>query len=309
MAGYVGNTDYDWFSFLKAQGPLDEVNFWQPSGGRGFHVAQPGEPFFFRLKAPRNVIGGFGFFARHSVLPADWAWREFGIKNGAATFADMKTRIEKYRGGARDPAGKYPVGCLVIAHPVFFDADHFVAEPQGWARNIVSGMGIDVQAGDGKRIWQQCIERMLVRDDALVPLVNDVPNAKFGRPTEIQARLGQGAFRVSLLDAYGKACAVTREHSLPVLEAAHIRPYAGDGTHAIDNGLVLRSDLHRLFDDGYVTVTEDLRFEVSARLKQDFDNGKVYYDLRGKRIHTPIREGDRPARANLLWHNEHVFLG
>jgi predicted restriction endonuclease len=67
---------------------------------------------------------------------------------------------------------------------------------------------------------------------------------------------------VAVTDAYGRSCAVTREHSLPVLEAAHIRPCAQAGAHDVRNGLLLRSDLHRLFDIGYVTVTPDLRLEV-----------------------------------------------
>jgi hypothetical protein len=65
-----------------------------------------------------------------------------------------------------------------------------------------------------------------------------------------------------------RACAVTGEHSLPVLEAAHIRPYARGGEHDVANGLSLRTDIHRLFDKGYVTVDEDAKFVVGRRLKQ-----------------------------------------
>ena len=43
MRGFVGNTDFDWYSFLKERQPLDEVNFWQPSGSRSFRVLQPGD--------------------------------------------------------------------------------------------------------------------------------------------------------------------------------------------------------------------------------------------------------------------------
>lgn len=71
------------------------------------------------------------------------------------------------------------------------------------------------------------------------------------------------------LGAYGGACVVTGEHSLPVLEAAHIRPYGAEGTHDVPNGLLLRADIHRLFDAGYVTVTPDHQFVVSRRLAQE----------------------------------------
>jgi len=68
---------------------------------------------------------------------------------------------------------------------------------------------------------------------------------------------------------------VTGERVLPVLEAAHIRPYFRRRLkHRVDNGLLLRSDLHTLFDRGYITVTKEYRVEVSNRLKSEFQNGK-----------------------------------
>lgn len=122
-------------------------------------------------------------------------------------------------------------------------------------------------------------------------------------------RLGQGIFRVQVLDAYGRACAVTGEHSLPVLEAAHIVPYAERGEHHVRNGLCLRSDLHRLFDRGYVTVDEQHRFVVGSRLKADFDNGRSYLSLSGHPIEVPADNAQRPDPALLEWHRSEVFLG
>ena len=57
---YVGITDLDWFTHLKATQP-DEVNFWQPGGSRAFKTLLPGEPFLFKLHSPRNyIVGGMG---------------------------------------------------------------------------------------------------------------------------------------------------------------------------------------------------------------------------------------------------------
>ena len=122
----------------------------------------------------------------------------------------------------------------------------------------------------------------------------------------VAARHGQGAFKAALLTAYG-ACAVTGEHARPVLDAAHIQPYLGPRSNHPQNGLLLRTDLHRLFDDGYVTVTPQLRLEVSGRLREEFDNGKAYYDLHGKPILLPGDPALRPSAAALTWHNEHVY--
>lgn len=132
---------------------------------------------------------------------------------------------------------------------------------------------------------------------------------RYGKPALRAPRLGQGIFRVKVLDAYGRACAVTQEHSLPVLEAAHIRPFAAGGVHRVANGLSLRTDLHRLFDRGYVTIDEDHRFVVGARLREDFDNGRSYYGLAGRVLSLPTDEAARPDPAALEWHREEVFLG
>src|SRR6058998_2366472 len=85
----------------------------------------------------------------------------------------------------------------------------------------------------------------------------------------------------SFTEAYNRACAVTQEHSLPALEAAHIRPFAKEGPHEVRNGLLLRADLHRLFEQGYLTVTPEYTLDVSDRLQHDYHNGKSYYPLRG----------------------------
>ena len=125
----------------------------------------------------------------------------------------------------------------------------------------------------------------------------------------ITPRLGQSSFRLAVLDAYGQQCAVTTEHSLPVIEAAHIRPWAVGGTHSIPNGIPLRRDLHRLFDLGYVTVRPDLRLAVSGKLRDDYANGRVYYELDGREIRLPRSRPSVPTVTNLSWHEAEVFLG
>jgi len=114
---------------------------------------------------------------------------------------------------------------------------------------------------------------------------------------------------VLVTDAYGRRCAATGERTLPVLEAAHIHPFAAGGPHRVDNGLLFRSDLHTLFDRGYITVTPEARLEVSSRIRKEFENGRDYYALHGKEIRLPTRPELRPSPPLLSWHNENVFLG
>ncbi|MBP7149406.1 MAG: HNH endonuclease [Acidobacteria bacterium] len=310
MHGYIANTDYDWYRFLRSQPDLDEVNFWQPSGSRGFHAIRPNEPFFFKLKSPHYAIGGYGFFAHASSrVPVSLAWEAFEAKNGAATQEEMRRRIARYRATPPRPFEDPLIGCLMIANPVFFDERDWVPQPRDWPANAVQGKTYDLDAGEGRRVWEECrlLSGPALATDGVRDVLAQADRPRFGAPVEIRPRLGQGIFRVAVLDAYGRACAVTGEHSLPVLEAAHIQPYKSGGAHELRNGLLLRSDLHRLFDKGFVTVTPDRRFRVSLRLKDLWRNGKTYYPLEGREIRLPERKELWPDPTLLEWHAETMF--
>ena len=122
-------------------------------------------------------------------------------------------------------------------------------------------------------------------------------------------RLGQGAFRVLVTDLYKRRCAVTGEKTLPALDAAHIRPYAEGGEHTATNGLLLRRDVHSLFDAGYVTITPEHIFEVSGRIREEFENGRDYYAMQGREVWTPSTPDTSPSMSFLKWHNESRYLG
>jgi predicted restriction endonuclease len=98
-------------------------------------------------------------------------------------------------------------------------------------------------------------------------------------------RVGQGTFRSRLLDAYGRRCAITGEHTEIVLEAAHIQPYLGPRSNHPQNGLLLTKEFHALFDAGYVTVTPQHEIRVSPRIRAEWDNGHRYYPF----DNTPLR--------------------
>lgn len=271
MKLWVGVTDKEWFDYLTLQRP-DEVNFWQPSGSRNFRVLQPGEPFLFKLHSPENYIVGGGFFVRYSALPASLAWDAFAQKNGVESFDALLKRVRKYRRSddVLDPV----IGCNVLAEPFFLPRSLWVPAPAEWARNIVQGKQYNVP-GDGAALWQAVTEAAQLGDRIQSPSDGAASEGpRYGSEYLARARLGQGAFRVLVTEAYGKRCAVTGEKTLPVLEAAHIKPYACDGPHRVQNGLLLRSDLHKLFDLGYVTVTPDLHVEVSSKLRQEWSNGR-----------------------------------
>ena len=300
----IAVTDGDWFEMLRQQPDLSEVNFWAPSAAN-FRALQPGELFLFKLHAPRNAIVGGGIFAYANALPCSLAWEAFREANGARSSQEMRARIARYR--RTDPIDRsdFAIGCRILTQPFFFDESDWIPVPESWSPNIVSFKTYNTDEPEGLALWEAVNDRLIRPQFAGMA---DEP-ARFGEPHLIRPRLGQGAFRVLVTDIYQRRCAVTRERTLPALEAAHIRPYGAGGAHEARNGLLLRRDIHSLFDAGYVTVTPDLHFEVSRRIKEEFENGREYYALHGRLIAAPEQVAERPAPAVLSWHNENCFRG
>lgn len=90
--------------------------------------------------------------------------------------------------------------------------------------------------------------------------------------------------------------------------SVHIKDYSQSGPHRTNNGLLLRADIHRLFDDGYVTIDPDLKFVVSSRVREQFENGHEYYRFHGARLQNlPESLSDMPSGEFIKWHNEERF--
>jgi putative restriction endonuclease len=299
----VAVTDSDWFALLRRQSHLKEVNFWAPSA-KNFRALQPGELFLFKLHAPVNKIVGGGVFAYSTALPLSLAWESFGVANGALTQQQMRERIMRYRTIDAADRSDFSIGCRILTQPFFFDEYDWLPVPASWAGPIVSLKRYGTDEGDGLALWNAVSERL-----ARTALAVSEPAQRFGAPQLVTPRLGQGAFRVMVTDSYQRRCAITGEKTLPALDAAHIRPYSDDGAHDPSNGILLRRDVHSLFDAGYVTITPDYRFEVSGRIKEEFQNGKHYYALHGQRILIPDMTSCRPDLAALTWHNAYRYRG
>jgi putative restriction endonuclease len=119
VRAYVGVTDGDWYRFLRERPDLDEVNFWQPSGGRAFRAIAPGEPFLFKLHYPENAIVGGGTYVWSTSFPLSITWDAFEQKNGAATKAEMRDRVLRYKKPRPAPNEDPPVGCIILEDPFF----------------------------------------------------------------------------------------------------------------------------------------------------------------------------------------------
>lgn len=115
---------------------------------------------------------------------------------------------------------------------------------------------------------------------------------------EIALRPGQSQFKARLLEAYSGKCAITGCDVVHVLEAAHIQPYVNESCHHISNGLLLRADIHALFDKHLIAIDENWDVRVGGDLmKTEYGLG-----LAGLTLRLPANPSTQPSKEALAVH-------
>ena len=125
---------------------------------------------------------------------------------------------------------------------------------------------------------------------------NNLSDARDRVRRTIVQRRGQKKFRDALLTEYGNRCAITGCRSVDVLEAAHIMPYLGLKTNHVTNGLLLRADIHTLFDLGLIMISPiDCKIEIDKSITD-----KEYRKFHGKSLRSPANAANSPNLEALL---------
>ena len=311
---YVANTDNDWFDFLKARAPLEDINFWKPSP-QTFRAVEEGQLFVFRLKTPRNCIGGYGILASSINVPIQLAWDALGERNGSPSMAHMITAIRRYRSGQQITPQSL-IGCRVLTSPTLFEPHEWFPVPADWSSNIVTGKVYSSETIIGANL----LAALEARTKSIALFERDrqsyegsgfgeTEQSRYGEPILVAPRLGQGAFRIKVAEAYRFECALSDTKVLPALEAAHIRPYSDGGSHELPNGLFLRKDIHSVLDAGFATISDDLRLHVSQKITDVFDNGNEYKRLHGQMIKVPTQSLYQPSLESVRWHQAERYVG
>jgi putative restriction endonuclease len=308
VRGYVGVTDQDWYEFLRSHPEQTEVNFWRPKDKSRFSAIRPGEYFFFKLKAvAHNLVVGGGVFVGWELVPLSAAWEFYGPGNGASTLDALRAMIGGLAelGASEDPE----IGCILLKDVVFFEDEGIAGPPPEFARNLVQGRTYEL---DDPRYGGYFDVLSAQMTGHVIEIDYDDPSWQHHGPmfSEVRLgrqRLGQRGFQTRVFNAYHRRCAVTDTKIWPALQAAHIRPVTRGGEHRLDNGLLLRSDVHTMFDRGYLAVDPSYRLRVSPRLRDEFGNGEQFYAKAGHPISLPARKTDRPRREFLEWHLEEIF--
>ncbi|GAA3640575.1 hypothetical protein GCM10022200_25310 [Microbacterium awajiense] len=325
----VGVTDSRWAAFLRDRDAITDVNFWQPSP-HGFKALQEGGPFLFKTKRPGafrdvdipgySLVGG-GFFEDYFEMPVSEAWTIWGQGNGVATEQELLDRVRAYRSNKRwvddpDPT----IGCIILRNVFFAPRGEELPQPPNWSLNNVTIEGYETLGRERKPDSEYVLQAFqLMQRNARVDFSWDTDlrstaiewdGPKYGDPALVSPRMGQGRFRRAVDEAYDFRCAVTSSKTYPSLEAAHIRDFAHDsGTHQVSNALLLRSDVHTLYDRGYLGIDADLRLRVSPALRARGWNGVEFYEKEAAAFKIRVPENPRlaPDPDALAWHHENRF--
>lgn len=166
----------------------------------------------------------------------------------------------------------------------------------------------DVQrtaAGKFEAVQVESNADMLALAEAEDALAQDMPpidsehDARDKVLRAVAMRRGQQGFRSSLIEAYAGQCAITGCSIVEILEAAHVRGYLGEYTNRVDNGLLLRADLHTLFDLHRIWVDDGFVVRVAESLR-----GTEYEIYDGQKLRLPKRSTHHPKPEHLSHHRQ-----
>ena len=296
----VAPTDLDWFQQLRTDGVKgDVINFWTPTPWNISRL-QVNDKLYFMLKSPIRKIGGFGKFVEYKNMKASEAWRKYGRDNGVENLSQLISRTDKYKAKHTkknlipDPV----IGCILLKDPEFYDNDNLKTDKS-------EGIDFPKQVVKIKyfRKREKKVQNEKEREIEVKKAFELVDSSKSKRKQLTQKeRKGQAAFRRDILKIYNNSCAITEIKQKEVLEAAHIQGYVNEESNNVQNGICLRVDIHKLFDNGLISINNDYRVIVSSMLKST-----EYERIDGKKIKLPNNKMHYPSANALENHNKQVF--
>lgn len=279
----------------------DEVGFPAPLGS-GLHLAGKAKGIYkpkgldHALSIRLNKLGPYedgGFRGR-----ADGGWTLEYAQEGdpskppSETFTNrglMKCMEDQIPVGVLEqietkPRSRYLVRGLALPTNWHHGVFTFESTPAGTLTKLDSESREFTEAGEGLERSGQ-------------PTVTSDVDARKRLLQSIAQRQGQPRFRAELLEAYGGRCAVTGCAIVEVLEAAHLRPFMGEHTNVVTNGLPLRADVHTLFDLRLIAIDPVTRVVIASTALRSDD----YLDFIETPLKDPLRAVDRPDRSILEW--------
>ena len=292
----ISPTDIDWFYFNKMRNQTNSINFWTPTPWN-IKRLNHGDRLYFMLKSPIRKIGGFGIFNNYENLSIPDAWEKFGYGNGVESKPRLIKRLNKYLSKNTSlNAGleSHQIGCISLNNCEFWEDIQFIDIEQTiheFKKNIVKIKFFNEYDSI------QSHHNSLVMDSSKYEIVGS--GEKHKKAYQQNVRIGQSEFRAKLINAYHGQCCISKETCEELLEAAHIQPYINKKSNHVQNGLLLRIDLHKLFDSGLLKIDQNYLVHISSQLQSG--NYRTYDK---KRILLPKNPNNWPSKMAIFERNK-----
>ena len=267
----------------------------------------PGTMVMFISKDPLGIdstykIVGGGFFTGFRNLKIDDAWDVYGTRNGCKNYQQFLDAV-KEESGTLD----CNINSIILSNTFFFDPKKTVNVPD----ELVSNFDKDYRfVFDMHEPVAHYLHTLVIH--ARRPLVSesgkDFPGMYF-MASHANSRDEQAVFDAKVNSAYNFTCAISGSKVTPALEVAHIKPFFDSTFQSVQNGILLRADLHRLFAAGFITLDYKSVSDIRVKISKQYEAivGKEYQSFDGKRINLPEDRDLRPLHEYILWHNDHRF--
>jgi putative restriction endonuclease len=287
----ISPTDNNWFKFLKDNDFNSFINFWTPTPWN-IKKLKPGDKWYFLLKSPIREIGGFGEFFEYKNLTAFEAWRLYGHKNGATDLQQFINSIQLYIdknsnkfGGTKIDINTYEIGCIILNNCQFWDfEDYKKAEDH----EIVFGKQVV------KYKYFNQYDPFKINEQESNNDFNILREPRENYKREINQRKGQSKFKGHVLKSYKNRCCITGETCPELLEAAHLQKYINNQSNHIQNGILLRVDIHRLFDNDLLFIDQNYVIHISSLIENP-----IYKQYHGCKMSLPNDLDDFPSKKSL----------
>lgn len=262
---------------------------------------QPGDEWHFLLKSPLRKLGGYGVFQEYRDLSIQDAWQTYDVGNGVSPEAEFVSRCRMYsERNSIHPVtnGQSIIGCVVLSDLEFHEDDEYLD---------LSSIGLEFARQIVKfKYFDEAFPRS-TEQGLPVPSGGNEFTTVASDPTEYsrqrrKKRKGQQGFRKKSIRAHRGRCAVTGESHRRVLEATHIEPYINEAINHIQNGMLLRVDIHPLMDEGLLALNDDMTLLVSSKL-----NNSSYVKFAGHTVGFPNNPAERPSTHAVALHRRERF--
>jgi putative restriction endonuclease len=261
----VAPTDIDWFYYLKSKRLDFYINLWTPVP---WNLARlnPDDRLYFRLKRPIKKVAGFGEFVKYENMSISRAWDKFLTNNGCRNLDELVKNIERRarktysHSYSIDSINEHLIGCIILRDLTFWDDSEFKSLTE---YNLIHNDNLKFR-------YYYCDDPFKINTEFNSNFKSVINRNKQKALQKSHTREGQEEFRKIIFQAYEGRCCVSGENTPEVLEAAHIQPYINKDSNHVQNGLLLRADLHKLFDNNLIFIDEDYTIHISSQVKSEY---------------------------------------